>query len=155
MMAYTMRYQEELRKPAEYFRDIKKVKIDEDSLELAETLIKKRTAKFDPEQVRRRLRGRAQRTGRSQGQARCPSRGRARRAAPRQGHQPDGRAAQERAEHRDRPGCAKRKPSATKPLSSSPSTKRRPATLVKSSAKSASRAPPQSPPKATAKRKSA
>ncbi len=28
MMAYTMRYQEELRKPAEYFHDIKKVKID-------------------------------------------------------------------------------------------------------------------------------
>lgn len=48
MMAYTMRYQEELRKPAEYFRDIKKVKVDEDSLELAETLIKKRSAKFDP-----------------------------------------------------------------------------------------------------------
>jgi len=48
MMAYTMRYQEELRKPAEYFSEIKKVAIDKDSLELAETLIKKRTAKFDP-----------------------------------------------------------------------------------------------------------
>jgi DNA end-binding protein Ku len=48
MMAYSMRYQEELRKPAEYFSDIKAVKVDEDSLELAETLIKKRTAKFDP-----------------------------------------------------------------------------------------------------------
>ncbi len=48
MMAYTMRYEDELRKPAEYFADIKKVKIDEDSLELAESLIKKRTAKFDP-----------------------------------------------------------------------------------------------------------
>lgn len=48
MMAYTMRYQEELRKPAEYFGEIKKVAIDKDSLELAETLIKKRTAKFDP-----------------------------------------------------------------------------------------------------------
>jgi DNA end-binding protein Ku len=48
MMAYTLRYQEELRKPAEYFSDIKKTKVDEDSLELAETLIKKRTAKFDP-----------------------------------------------------------------------------------------------------------
>jgi DNA end-binding protein Ku len=48
MMGYTMRYEEELRKPAEYFGDIKKVAIDEDSLELAETLIKKRTAKFDP-----------------------------------------------------------------------------------------------------------
>ncbi len=49
MMAYTMRYQEELRKPAEYFGDLKKVKVDEESLELAESLIKKRTAKFDPE----------------------------------------------------------------------------------------------------------
>lgn len=48
MMAYTMRYQEELRDPAEYFRDIKKVAVNEDSLELAETLIKKKTAKFDP-----------------------------------------------------------------------------------------------------------
>lgn len=48
MMAYTMRYQEELRNPAEYFHDIKKVKVDQDSLELAESLIKKRTAKFDP-----------------------------------------------------------------------------------------------------------
>lgn len=48
MMAYTMRYQEELRDPAEYFRDIKKVAINEDSLELAETLIKKKAAKFDP-----------------------------------------------------------------------------------------------------------
>ncbi len=48
MMAYTMRYQEELRDAAEYFREIKKVEINEDSLELAETLIKKKAAKFDP-----------------------------------------------------------------------------------------------------------
>ena len=48
MMAYTMRYQEELRKPEEYFRDIKKVKVDEDELDLAESLIKKRSGKFDP-----------------------------------------------------------------------------------------------------------
>jgi DNA end-binding protein Ku len=48
MMAYTMRYQEELRNPAEYFRDIKKVAVNTDSLELAETLIKKKAAKFDP-----------------------------------------------------------------------------------------------------------
>jgi len=48
LMAYTMRYQQELRDSKEYFRDIKKVKIDEDSLELAEALIKKRSAKFDP-----------------------------------------------------------------------------------------------------------
>ena len=48
MMAYTMRYQEELRNPAEYFRDIKKVEINEDSLDLAESLIKRKAAKFDP-----------------------------------------------------------------------------------------------------------
>jgi DNA end-binding protein Ku len=48
MMAYTMRYQEELRDPAEYFREIKKVAVNEDSLELAETLIKKKAARFDP-----------------------------------------------------------------------------------------------------------
>lgn len=48
MMAYTMRYQEELRDPKEYFREIKKVVVSKDSLELAETLIKKKTAKFDP-----------------------------------------------------------------------------------------------------------
>jgi DNA end-binding protein Ku len=50
MMAYTIRYQEELRDPAEYFRDIKKVTINADSLELAETLIKKKSGKFDPSQ---------------------------------------------------------------------------------------------------------
>ncbi len=48
MMGYTMRYQEELRNAADYFREIKKVAINEDSLELAETLIKKKAAKFDP-----------------------------------------------------------------------------------------------------------
>jgi DNA end-binding protein Ku len=48
MMGYTMRYQEELRNPAEYFRDIKKVEVSPDSLELAETLIKKKAAHFDP-----------------------------------------------------------------------------------------------------------
>ena len=48
MMAYTMRYAEELRDPKEYFRDIKKADVDEESLELAKMLIKKRAAKFDP-----------------------------------------------------------------------------------------------------------
>jgi len=48
MMAYTMRYKEELRDPAEYFKDIKKVAVNADSIELAETLIKKKAAKFDP-----------------------------------------------------------------------------------------------------------
>jgi len=48
MMAYTMRYAEELRDSRDYFRDIKKVAVDEDSLDLAKTLIKKKAAKFDP-----------------------------------------------------------------------------------------------------------
>jgi DNA end-binding protein Ku len=48
MMAYTMRYAAELRDPEEYFRDIKKTKVDEDSLELAKQLIKRKAAKFDP-----------------------------------------------------------------------------------------------------------
>ena len=48
MMAYTMRYAEELRDPKEYFRDIKKSAVDEDSLGLAKELIKRKTAPFDP-----------------------------------------------------------------------------------------------------------
>lgn len=52
MMGYTMRYQEELRDPAEYFNDIKKVAINEDSLDLAMELIKRKTSKFDPSQFK-------------------------------------------------------------------------------------------------------
>ncbi|MGA8670274.1 MAG: Ku protein [Terracidiphilus sp.] len=48
MMGYTLRYQDELRNQEDYFRDIKKAKINEDPLQLAETLIAKRSAKFDP-----------------------------------------------------------------------------------------------------------
>jgi DNA end-binding protein Ku len=48
MMAYTMRYQEELRDPAEYFKEIKKAAVNEDSLGLAMELIKRKAAKFDP-----------------------------------------------------------------------------------------------------------
>jgi DNA end-binding protein Ku len=47
MMAYTLRYQSELRDQKDYFRDIKDAEINEDSLELAEALIAKRSAKFD------------------------------------------------------------------------------------------------------------
>lgn len=47
MMAYTMRYQDELRDPKEYFNDIKKVAVPEDSLDLAMELVKRKTAKFD------------------------------------------------------------------------------------------------------------
>jgi DNA end-binding protein Ku len=49
MMAYTMRYAAELRKPAEYFSDIKHHSIDKESLDLAKELIKRRSAKFNPE----------------------------------------------------------------------------------------------------------
>ena len=48
LMAYTMRYAEELRAPVEYFSTIPKVSIEEDQLELAEQLIRKKTATFDP-----------------------------------------------------------------------------------------------------------
>ncbi|HEY0163374.1 MAG TPA: Ku protein [Edaphobacter sp.] len=48
MMGYTMRYQEELREPEEYFKEIKKVAVNADSLELAMELIKRKAAKFDP-----------------------------------------------------------------------------------------------------------
>ena len=47
MMAYTMRYAEELRNATTYFAEIKKVKVQADQLELAQELIKRKTAKFD------------------------------------------------------------------------------------------------------------
>jgi DNA end-binding protein Ku len=49
MMAYIMRYSEELRDPATYFDDIKKVSVDEDQLSLAKELIKRKSAKFNPD----------------------------------------------------------------------------------------------------------
>jgi DNA end-binding protein Ku len=52
MMAYTMRYAEELRKPSEYFSEIKKVAVDDDQLSLAKELIKRKAAKFDPEKFK-------------------------------------------------------------------------------------------------------
>src|SRR5271154_6291913 len=52
MMAYVMRYEEELRKPAEYFDKIKKVTIDDDQLSLAKELIKRKAAKFAPEKFK-------------------------------------------------------------------------------------------------------
>ena len=48
MMAYTLRFNAELRDPTEYFRDIKKTTISTDSLALAKELIKRKAAKFDP-----------------------------------------------------------------------------------------------------------
>jgi DNA end-binding protein Ku len=48
MMAYTMRYADELRDSKDYFRDIKQVDVDDDSLDLAKQLIKRKAARFDP-----------------------------------------------------------------------------------------------------------
>ncbi len=47
MMGYTLRYSNELRNQSDYFRDIKQVEINEESLELAESLIAKKSAKLD------------------------------------------------------------------------------------------------------------
>jgi DNA end-binding protein Ku len=52
MMAYTMRYAEELRNPADYFGEIKKVSVDEDQLSLAKELIKRKAGKFAPEKFK-------------------------------------------------------------------------------------------------------
>ncbi len=48
MMAFTLRYSEELRDPAEYFDGIKRVAIDKDQLKLAQELIRSKSAAFDP-----------------------------------------------------------------------------------------------------------
>jgi DNA end-binding protein Ku len=47
MMAYTLRYNNELRNEQDYFRDLKNVAINEESLELAEALIAKKSSKLD------------------------------------------------------------------------------------------------------------
>jgi DNA end-binding protein Ku len=47
MMAYTLRYSNELRDEKDYFRDLKEVEINEESLELAETLIAKKSTRLD------------------------------------------------------------------------------------------------------------
>ena len=52
MMAYVMRYAEELRNPAGYFAEIKAVAVEEDQLALAEELIKRKSGKFDPEKFK-------------------------------------------------------------------------------------------------------
>ena len=76
MMAYTMRYAAELRKPAEYFADIKHMSVDKDSLDLAKELIKRRAGKFDPEKFVDGYEVARQRTRRSQGQAPAHPQGR-------------------------------------------------------------------------------
>ena len=95
MMAYTLRYQSELRNAAEYFRDIKQTEINEDALEMAEALIAKKTAKFDPNKfedgyetaVRELVEAKVKNLPVPQDEPVA--------SATRQGDQPDGRVAQE------------------------------------------------------------
>ena len=49
-MLETLRYADEVNKAQGYFRDIGDAKPDEDLLDLAEALIAKKTAKFDPKE---------------------------------------------------------------------------------------------------------
>jgi len=49
MMAYTLRYAEEIRDPAEYFGEIKKTTVEADQLSLAKELIQRKSAKFAPD----------------------------------------------------------------------------------------------------------
>jgi DNA end-binding protein Ku len=49
MMAYTLRYPGELKRQDEYFRDIKATQVNDEMLEMAESLIMKKSAKFDSE----------------------------------------------------------------------------------------------------------
>lgn len=49
MMAYTLRYSEELRNPLEYFSTIKTTEVDADQLSLAIELIQRKAAPFAPE----------------------------------------------------------------------------------------------------------
>jgi DNA end-binding protein Ku len=48
LMAYTMRYAEELRDASEYFSNMKEVEIDKDQLALAKELVGRYTKAFDP-----------------------------------------------------------------------------------------------------------
>jgi DNA end-binding protein Ku len=63
MMAYTIRYAEELRDPAEYFEEIRKVPVDADQLSLAKELIKRKAAKFVPEKFKDEYEARAYSAG--------------------------------------------------------------------------------------------
>ena len=52
MMLYALRYAEELRDAGEIFSDLKNGKIEPDQLDLAKELIKRSTAKFNPEEYK-------------------------------------------------------------------------------------------------------
>lgn len=52
LMAYELRYAAELRNPAEYFAGIRSPEVNEESLDLAKELIKRKTAKWQPEKFK-------------------------------------------------------------------------------------------------------
>ena len=52
MMAFTLRFAEELRDPADYFAEIKKVPVDDDQLALAKDLVARKTTKFAPDKFK-------------------------------------------------------------------------------------------------------
>jgi len=52
MMAYTIRYADELRDSADYASQVKKVSVDADQLSLAKELIKRKTSRFKPDQFK-------------------------------------------------------------------------------------------------------
>ena len=52
LMGYELRYAEELRKPEEYFAEIKTPKLNEESLDLAKELIQRKSSKFDMEKFK-------------------------------------------------------------------------------------------------------
>jgi DNA end-binding protein Ku len=54
MSLETLRYADEVNKPTSYFRDIGDKKPDEDLLDMAATLIEKKTGKFDPAEFKNR-----------------------------------------------------------------------------------------------------
>ena len=52
MMAYILRFAEELRNPAEYFDEIKVQKVDRDQLSLAKELIRRKSTEFEPDRFK-------------------------------------------------------------------------------------------------------
>jgi DNA end-binding protein Ku len=52
LMAYTLRFAEELRDATEYFGDVKDRKVDSDQLSLAKDLIQRKLTDFDPEKFK-------------------------------------------------------------------------------------------------------
>ena len=52
MMAYTLRFAEELRSAAEYFEEVKELKVNPDQLALAKELIRRRSGAFRPEKFK-------------------------------------------------------------------------------------------------------